>query len=459
MVQLGKEKVPTIPGVYFFRDAHGVVLYVGKSANLKQRVTSYFRASADLSPAKRRLLDEATNLTWEETGSEIEALLKEAHYIKKYQPRYNVLLRDDKTYLSIKITDEEFPRVLTTHKIEAGSTYYGPFTDARAVKETLRVLRKLFPYRTSCLPFVASRALRSNEAAKNGTKKGKPNSGRACLDSHLGLCPGICAGKVSAHEYRKTINRIKLFLAGHKGRVIATLRRELKALKHQRDEASRLRAERIAEQIRYLEKYLAMSHVLSFGEKAEGDVAELAQVLGLPTAPHRIEGYDISNIMGTLATASMIVFTDGRANKSEYRKFKIKTVRGANDVACLKETLRRRFHHSLLNHISGPMGPEMWHTQKNERRALWPMPDLVIIDGGRPQLGAALEVWRELHLSIPLISLAKRLEEIFIPGQVHPLVLSRTSPALHLAERVRDEAHRFAVSYHNRLRRKQLLRR
>src|SRR3990167_6952946 len=151
MVKIKKEKIPTSPGVYFFKDKKGQVLYVGKATSLKNRISSYFVKNNGLSPAKRRLLDEAATVTWEETPSEIEALLQESHYIKKYQPRFNVLLRDDKTYLSVKITDEEYPRVLTTRKIEKDGTYFGPFTDARAVKETLKILRRFFPYRTNCV--------------------------------------------------------------------------------------------------------------------------------------------------------------------------------------------------------------------------------------------------------------------------------------------------------------------
>jgi excinuclease ABC subunit C len=437
MMKLDKAALPATPGIYFFKNRRGTVLYVGKAANLRSRISSYFQKGSNLSPAKQRLINEAATLSWKETGSEIEALLAEARYIKMYQPRFNVLLRDDKTFLSVVITHEEFPRVLTTRNIDGSGTYFGPFTDARAVKETLRVLRHLFPYRTGC----------------------KPNSGRACLDMHLGLCPGVCVGAVSAAEYKKTIRRIKLFLEGKKGRVISTLKKELKTARRKHNEISIRRASRLREQIQYLEKYLTMSHVLAFGEKSEGDVIELGRVLGLSKPPHRIEGYDVSNIMGMLATASMVVFSDGRSDKNEYRKFKIKTVRGANDVAMLKEVFRRRFQHLPSQnylHLCDPMGSDRCKPHKYKKDT-WPVPDLVIVDGGRPQLGAALAVWREMNLAIPLVSLAKRLEEVFIPGQLNPLVLPRTSPALHLLQRIRDEAHRFAVSYHKLLRRKKLL--
>lgn len=414
MLTLNRKKIPTDPGVYFFKKGNKI-LYVGKASNLKNRLSQYFQKNANLEPAKQRLIKEAARVIWETTDTDIEALLKEAHYIKKYQPPYNVLLRDDKTFISVKITDEEYPRVLTTRKIEKGGAYFGPFTDARAVKETLRILRRLFPYRTTCVP----------------------NSGRLCLAAHLGICPGVCAGKISREDYNKNIRHIKDFFTGKKKKIIRDLKTELKQLNQHSDilETVRMSAkERLEYQIANLEKVLKMQKVLAFSDKIEGDIAELTKALNLKNPPHRIEGYDVSNILGTLATASMVVFADGAADKSEYKKFKIKTVRGANDFASIQEVLRRRFAHDD-----------------------WISPDLVIIDGGRPQLSAALEVWREFNLKIPLVSLAKRHEEIFTPKSPNPIVLPRDSGALHLLQRVRDEAHRFAVSYHKLLRRKKLL--
>ena len=503
MMKLALKELPTSPGVYFFKNARGHMLYVGKAANLRSRVYSYlrtnpaerdgaglrfpFQPNPNLPLIKQRLIKETSIIDWEETLSEIEALLRESHYIKKYQPRFNVLLRDDKTFLSVKITNEEYPRVITTRKIEKDGTYYGPFTDARAVKETLKILRRFFPYRTTCLP----------------------NSGRACLYYHLGLCPGVCIGKMSAQEYQRQIRHLKNFFEGKRKKIISRLKQELKKLRPQDDEQSLRQAEKLEFKIKNLEKVLAMSRVLSFGEKVEGDIIELAKVLNLKEPPHRIEGYDISNIMGVLATASMVVFTDGVTDKNEYRKFKIKTVRGANDVAMLKEVLRRRFSHTILvtqintpNFAIAKLGVKLhgftavascrtgfrgaeprtvplggtgaWVKNKLTSKKAgknissgsaaqgagqkeWPLPDLVVIDGGRPQLGAAMEVWQEFGLKIPLVSLAKRYEEIFIPNQLNPLVLPRTSPALHLLQAVRDEAHRFAVSYHKLLRRQKLL--
>lgn len=432
-----RQSIPQNPGVYFFKKGHSV-LYVGKASNLRNRTGQYFQNSANLPELKQRLVAEATSLTWEETETDIDALLLEAHYIKKYHPYFNILLRDDKTYISVKITDEDFPKILATRKIEKDGTYFGPFTDARAIHETLRALRKFFPYRTTCLPFVAS------------AKKGKRNLGRACLDAHIGLCPGVCAGKISKSDYAKNIKHIRWFFEGKRGKVIDALKRELrqeldKERLHEQDltrphsidrgqEVHTTKADRLRLQIHYLEKVLTMQKVLSKSDKVEADVIELAKVLRLKKPPVRIEGYDISNTYGTLNTSSMVVFTNGEADKKEYKKFKMKTVRGANDFASMQETLRRRFNH-----------PE------------WGLPDLVVIDGGRPQLSAAMEVWKEYNLKIPLISLAKRREEIFTLDSPDPIVLPRTSGGLHLVQQVRDEAHRFCRAYHRKLRHKKML--
>lgn len=437
-----RQSIPQNPGVYFFKKGRSV-LYVGKASNLRNRTGQYFQQSNNLPDLKKRLIEEATSLTWEETETDIDALLLEAHYIKKYQPYFNILLRDDKTYVSVKITDEDFPKVLATRKIEKDGKYFGPFTDARAIHETLRALRKFFPYRTKC----------------------RPNSNRLCLDAHIGLCPGVCAGKISKADYAKNIKHIEWFFEGKRGKVIDALKRELRqeldkerlyeqdlSRPHSIDrgqEVHTTKADRLRLKIHYLEKVLTMQKVLSKSDKVEADVMELAKVLQLKKPPVRIEGYDISNTYGTLNTSSMVVFTNGEADKKEYKKFKIKTVRGANDFASMQETLRRRFS---AKHYPAKS------TEQSLGRDPWPEPDLVIIDGGRPQLSAAMEVWKEYNLNIPLISLAKRREEIFTPDSPNSIVLPRTSGALHLVQQVRDEAHRFCRAYHRKLRHKKMLR-
>lgn len=393
--------LPITSGVYQFLDVKKHIIYVGKAANVKSRVQSYFRKSADLSPAKQEMVAVIADIKIIETDSEIEALLLEANLIKKLQPYYNVTLRDDKSYLYIKIsTEEEWPRVLTTRTITKAGTYFGPFTSAYAVKETLRVLRKFLPYRCNQ----------------------KPMGKRACFWYHLGRCPGVCVGAITKTEYGKIIRRLILFFEGRIEELQRTMKKELGL-----------------ERVELMQNVLAHTRILSVGEQYASDTRDLARVLGVTTPLHRIEGYDISNIMGREAVGSMVVFVDGEPAKSEYKKFKIKTVHGANDVAMLAEVVTRRLSH-----------------------ADWPVPDLLIIDGGKAQLNVALRIVKKLTMDIPVIAIAKgghggvlrQKEELYFVGERTPLKLQNTSPALHLVLRVRDEAHRFAIGYHTTLRRK-----
>ncbi len=402
------KQLPATPGVYQFLDAKKTIIYVGKAANLKSRVGSYFRKSADLSPVKQQMVDAVIDIKIITTESEIEALLLEANLIKKLQPYYNVTLRDDKSYIYVKIaTEEAWPRVLTTRTIDRSGTYFGPFTSANAVRETLRVLRKFLPYRCNQKP------IDPNLSPK--TYHLKP---RACFWYHLGLCPGTCIGAVSRRTYAEIVRNIILFFEGRKKELIRSMRKDMGY-----------------ERIAMMENVLAHTRVLSVGEQYASDTRDLARVLGV-SALHRIEGYDISNIMGREAVGSMVVFLDGEPAKSEYKKFKIKTVHGANDVAMLEEVLTRRLQH-----------------------AEWSLPDLMIIDGGKAQRNAALRVVGN-HISI--IAIAKgghggvlaQKEEIYFPGEAKPLKLPNASPALHLVLRIRDEAHRFAIGYHKTLRKK-----
>ncbi len=385
------------------------------------------------------------DLQWIETASEIEALLLEAQLIKKYHPKFNILMRDDKSYVYIKVsTEEEWPRVLATRRLEKSGTYFGPFTSGYAVKETLRVLRKIIPYR--CNQSVYELGIRNNELGHR-----RP---RACLWYHLGRCPGTCVGAISKTEYRKSIRRIVLFLGGK----MDVLRRALK---------KEMGPERVA----LMENVLAHTRILSLGEKFAYDAVALARVLHLPKPPERIEGYDISNTMGREATGSMVVFQSGEPEKSEYKRFRIKAVRGADDVGMLAEVLLRRLRHS---NYQLPIS--------NSQR--WVLPDLIIVDGGKAQLNAAIRticsfkkvkrekntfvpVGTQMDLSIPVIAVAKgghggvlrQKEEIYFPGERAPLKLPNSSPALHLILRIRDEAHRFAIGYHKILRKKKFFNR
>ncbi len=451
--------LPVTPGVYQFLNAKKTIIYVGKAANLRSRVQSYFsrprwsgsrplfeyegkaagRGSAGLSPAKQQMVDAVRDIRIIPTASEIEALLLEANLIKKLQPHYNVTLRDDKSYLYVKIsTEEEWPRVLTTRTLDRSGTYFGPFTSAHAVREVLRVLRKFLPYRCKQKAFYQN--LQRSYLCKF-TEIRSPKV-RACLWHHLGLCPGTCIGAITNKDYQKIIRRIILFFEGRMDELKRAMKRELGP-----------------DRVLLMENVLAHTRVLSVGEQYASDTRDLVRVLGIPSL-HRIEGYDISNIMGCEATGSMVVFIDGEPAKSEYKKFKIKTVHRANDVAMLEEVLMRRLMHSDIQ--------RSYLCMEIRSLNIWPLPDLMIIDGGKAQLNAAVRALRPnkghpCNTRVTLvIAIAKgghggvlaQKEEIYFPYEKNPLKLPNASPALHLILRVRDEAHRFAVGYHRRLRRK-----
>jgi len=410
--------LPMMPGIYVFKDARGKILYVGKAARLRPRVRQYWQARAPFyNPAKYKMLKEIADIEIKTAGSEIEALLLEANYIKKYRPPYNVLMKDNKSYAYIRIsTEEDYPRVMVTRRITRAGRYFGPFTNSRAAKETLRTLRKFLPYRCDQ----------------------KPNGRRPCLYFHLGRCPGVCVGRISKTDYRRLVRQIILFLEGKKDTLVKRLVKASKEAKKKGDDAL---ARLLAWQVENMRDVLAHTQLVTTAEKFAFDAQELARILGLPVLPRRVEGYDISNIHGKQATGSMVVFEEGEPNKDEYRRFKIKLTKSEpNDVAMLKEVLTRRFR------------------QREAKEKFWPRPDLIIIDGGKGQLNAAVSVIKKYKLATPVISIAKKNEEIYFPGESKPLILPRTSPALHLVERVRDEAHRFALSYHRLLRSKRFLR-
>jgi len=512
--------LPRKPGVYIYKDAKGVVLYVGKAINLHSRVASYFKKNAEPDrPQIQLMLPLVADLDYTVTDNETESLILENNFIKQLKPRYNVMLRDDKNYLFIKINvQDEIPTIQYERKLQdQKARYFGPYTSGYEIKNTLRLVRRIFPY---C----------AND--KVGTKP--------CFYYQIGKCPGVCFGKISLADYREHyIKKIIQFLAGRQTEVLTDLQRQMKtyANKRQFELAAKVRNQifalnrvlerqkiiygkrisqdvwalyqagsiaslnlfiiregklirkenfvlentkgasvaEIFEQILpkyYLEasdwpkeillpimiglKGLPKISAPTRGQKFEllklgaenakqylesqsdkqmleeakllSALKELQRVLDLPKLPGRIEAYDISNIQGTNAVGSMVVFDFGRAKKSDYRKFKIKRKQTPDDFAMMKEMLERRLRNN------------------------WPMPDLILIDGGKGQLSTAVKVLRENKLSIPILGLAKRLEEIFRPGHKRPLVLPTNSIALFLHQRVRDEAHRFAVKYHRQLR-------
>ena len=392
---IDKSQIPHKPGVYLFKDKNRKVIYVGKAIDLYHRVTSYF---SNGHPSWAEHIKSVETIIVE---SELEALILEANLIKKYLPKFNVRLVDDKDYLYIKITKEDWPKVITArkHELKEALKYFGPFPSSRTVRDTLKSLRKVFPW---CLNAQT----------------------RACFYYHLGLCPGACVGEISKEEYRKNIFRLSKLLDGKKKQLVFDLVKDMEnAAQDQKfEEAGRLK--KMVDGISYLtqpnrvKSYLENPNFL--GDLRKDALNELKKVLHLETIPNRIEGYDISNIQGKEAVGSMVVLTNGEIDKSQYRKFKIKLTGQPNDVGMMREIVGRRLNH-----------PD------------WPTPDLIIIDGGRGQARAA-------QFSIPVFGLAKRMEWIYPPdGAI--IKLSRRSPALHLLQKLRDEAHRFAITYHRKL--------
>ena len=555
-LQATLKKLPDRPGVYLMRDARGDVVYVGKAQSLRSRVRSYWQKGAGLGPLEghrvRAVIDRIVDVEYTLTDSVSEALLLEANLIKRFRPRFNVRLKDDKSYPYIKITmADDFPRVERTRKlVQDGSRDFGPYASASSVDESMNLVRRLFPFRTCTID------IHDGERALQ----------RPCLLYHIKRCQGPCIQAISKDAYRADIAQVELFLEGRQETLVKALRADMAAasdrqeyeraavtrdkirsiertmesqkmdafarteldvvgLARQDNQAAvQLFAMRggkligrdvfLLDAVReapddevlasFIEQFYARAtslppqvlvpseppdaaaieaflaerrggpvhlHVPRRGEKRKllelaernaketlareqarwmadqgrtlGALEELAAALDLPGPPMRIECYDISNFQGAQSVGSMVVFEEGRPRTGEYRRFRIRTVEGPNDFASHQEVLRRRFRRAR----NGDEGAE------EEFR--WRAPDLVIIDGGKGQVAAAKEVLDELGLhDLPLAGLAKEREELFLPGATEPILLPPTSPALYLVQRLRDEAHRFAISYHRDLRAK-----
>lgn len=406
-------RLPDQPGVYLFKDADGRLLYVGKALSLRKRVGSYFRRTPALAARIARMVRAVHDLEVRQTASEVEALLLEARLIKEHHPYYNVTFRDDKTYPMLKITNEPFPRLrVTRRRLNDGACYFGPYPDAGLMHEAVRFLRRVFPLRT-CTVFPKT----------------------PCLEYHLGQCLAPCVRYIDAPRYQRIVEDLTAFLEGKRDRLLNDLaRRMAQAARHQRfEEAARLR-----------DQMQALTSVITAKEKSlsAGPLEQLQAALKLPHPPRRIEAFDISHTFGAFSVGSMVVFTDGKPHKAHYRKFRIKTVQGisakggsahgGDDIAMMREVIRRRYGGSLAGSL--------------------PRPDLVLVDGGKGQLSAACDELAALSLHLPAIGLAKRFEHIFLPDVSAPIVLLPTSPVLHLVQYIRDEAHRFAIAYHRTLR-------
>ncbi|MBI2844061.1 MAG: excinuclease ABC subunit UvrC [Armatimonadetes bacterium] len=544
--------LPAGPGCYMMKDALGNVIYVGKAVSLKNRVRSYFqRLGKDVSGKVYRLVREIADIEWIATDSELEALILESNLIKKHRPHYNVRLKDDKSYPYICVTmTDRFPRPIFLRKVKGdfkdGNRYFGPYTDADAVRGTLRLIRRVF--KVPC-----------------GYKDPTQSKGRACLYHHIGQCLGPCTGAVTEEEYRQVIRDVTTFLEGRQEKLLKELQTQMEDASEKLlfEKAARLRdqahsIQRLIErqkvvsgaltdqdivalvtdngnavaqlffirggkligqehflldgvssddlcggieefikqyyqsaayvpreillqcdldEIEIIESWLKQKrgtkveihrpvrgekrHLVEMAEKnaeivldqlrrkveadeahVRAELSELQTALGLPRLPRRIECYDISNIMGTEAVGSLVVFEDGKPKKSDYRRFKIKYTEGRpDDYAMMREVLARRLTGSL---------------RRTEKFA--ELPDLIMVDGGRGQLNVALEVLDALGEGVPVIGLAKEFEEVYTVDKENPLALPRNSAALFALQRVRDEAHRFAVEYHRKLRAKRMMR-
>lgn len=541
--------LPTGPGIYQLKDSDGTVLYVGKAIVLRNRVRSYFQSMRGRDPKTRELMRHVTDFEFIRTDSATEALILENELIKRLQPKYNVMLKDSKTYPYLKITNEEWPRIISTRRIvKDGGRYFGPYTSAGSAYKALNLLNRLFPFR-KC-------------------EKKITGHDEVCLYYHIKQCLAPCIGATTHADYLQAIESAALFLNGRGDEILRPLEEEMQqaadawnferaaevrdridAVKHvlQRqkvvsadstnadviavaqgpggdagvqvsflrngkllgseffpmsarieDEPSELIGgfvEQFYAEAALIPARLILQHPLPSGEdeviatwlqerrggkveivvpqrgqkralvemvaKSATDnleqnrvkflsdemrmtaaLNELSDALDLPRLPRRIECFDISNLQGTNTVASMVVFEDGRPAKREYRRFNIKSVDGPNDFASMHEVIKRRFKRAA--------------DRDEETEGKWTtLPDFVIIDGGKGQLNAALAAMEETGLNVPMAGLAKENEELYLPGNPIPVILPRDSQALYLVQRVRDEAHRFAVSFHRQKRSKQ----
>ncbi len=402
-------ELPSRPGVYFFKNREGRTLYIGKALSIRRRVSGHFRFFGETFSKEGVMLEQVSAVDCIETPTEAEALLLEASLIKEVLPKYNQELRDDKSYPYLKITAEEYPRLLIVRGRKAdGGKYFGPYTSAHLLRQAVRMLRRQFPMRT----------------CKKFPKK-------VCLLYHLEQCGGPCEGLQERSAYLDTVSELGRFLEGRRDAIVKHLFRRMKAHSEKKEYE---KAQAIYEEIR------ALSSVPVSGPKKDPDdlMRETREALSLPTTPKRLECFDISNIQGSEAVGSMVVFIDGEPCRSEYRRFRIRTVSGIDDYRMMREVLNRRYSKLLA---------------EGQAR-----PDLVVIDGGKGHLAAAKAELDALGLAdLPVISIAKQHEHIFSPGREAPYIFSPASPVLSLIRHLRDEAHRFAITYHRRLHKKEAL--
>ena len=443
-VAIQNNELPDNPGVYFYYDAAGTLMYVGKATSLRRRVASYFRAAGDGRGQRiAELVAKIARIDYVETPTVIEALVLEANQIKAHLPPYNILAKDDKSFQYLVVTNDEYPRPLVMRQLDLERTgvdpfaksstgkflaVFGPYTSGLSLKRALELIRKTIPWST-CLPL--SSPLLQKERDRVRSKVGA----KACFDHQLGKCPGVCVGAITKAEYRKTIRNLILFFEGKKLAIIRQLRRDMEKAAAELDFE---RASKLKGQLFAIEHIRDVSLITR--EDAELPFAKIVP-MGYYDLNGRIEAYDISNISGTSATGSMVVFVDGKPLKDLYRKFKIRTVKGSNDFAMMEEVMRRR-----LSRLG----------QKG-----WDAPVVMVIDGGEGQVSVVQKVMDELGVRVPMIGIAKgfdRKQDRFVYDRGDVELHRLATRGKEIFQKARDEAHRFAVSYHRVLRAKRSLR-
>jgi excinuclease ABC subunit C len=440
--------VPHKPGVYLHKDRFGTVIYVGKALDLRKRVSQYFHPSRRLGWDLKfnALVGAICDFDVHVVRSEPEALLLESKLIKELKPRFNISLRDDKRYLMLKVNlNDPVPNFTFTRlKKDDGARYFGPFVNSLALRNTVALARKQFNLR-GCRVFTPGEA-----------------DYKHCLYAHLKHCTAPCVGNVTRAQYLEQVRAACNFLEGQCREMQPQLEAEMKkaAAAHDFEKAAGLRdlIRDLADTWKKTEKFARVPYNLPLAIHPENDLVELAKILGLAAPPRRIEGFDISNISGTFAVASLVSFKDGRPDRANYRRFKIKTVTGQDDFAGMAEVVRRRYSRLLRESRGGKDWAGGLKIEDGKTGAPpSSFPDLILIDGGKGQLGVACAELAKLGLEkIPVIGLAKEFEEIYQPGKSLPLRPGLDHPAVKLLQRVRDECHRVANSYNAQLRLKKI---
>ncbi len=404
------QEMPERPGVYFLKNRDNEIIYIGKALSLKKRIAGHFRFFGQGLSKETLMMSQVARIDILETPTEAEALLLEASLVKEQLPKYNQMLRDDKSYPFLKITAEEYPRLLVVRERKAdGGKYFGPYTSASLLRQAVRWLRREFPMRTC-----------------------KKLPAKICLMYHIGQCAGPCENRQTKNDYLTTVKELQFFLEGRRDAIVRSLAKRMKLFSRQHE------YEKAQTHYELMKALSSVPSRLSSKMEPSQVLADFQKVFSLPSLPRRVECYDISNIQGQQPVGSMVVFQDGKPSRADYRRFHVKTVKGIDDYRMMREVVGRSYRRRL-----------------EEKK---PLPDIVVIDGGKGHLMAAKAELDILGLAqLPIVSIAKEHEIIFSPHRQRPYVLSGSSPVLQLLRHLRDEAHRFAIGFHRRLHRKAAL--